>query len=129
MWWVRAPGYTWTSSVSSAKQPCRVLILFSFICRCTAFTRAGTWGKINKKILNSTRVHGELTNVHSSPRTSSILTHSRQMLSHQDGRNVYELVCSFVCLFLQIVQRYDFHLVKLIMLKYNFCWINSLNTF
>ena len=39
----RDPGNTVIRSVSRAKQPCLVLIDFSFICLCTAFTMLATW--------------------------------------------------------------------------------------
>jgi len=42
IWLVRAPGSTMTSSFRRVKQSCRVLMLFSFIWLCTAFTMAGT---------------------------------------------------------------------------------------
>lgn len=42
IWLARAPGKTSTSSFSKEKQSCLVLMLFSFICRWTAFTINGT---------------------------------------------------------------------------------------
>lgn len=44
MCWVRAPGRTFTSSVSMLKQHWRVFTLFSFSCLCRAFTIMGTCG-------------------------------------------------------------------------------------
>merc|ERR550539_147935 len=43
MWVARAPGRTWINSVRRAKQPCLVLMDFSFIWRWRAFTMLVTW--------------------------------------------------------------------------------------
>ena len=42
IWSARAPGATLMSSVSRVKQPCLVLMLFSFICLCRALTMSAT---------------------------------------------------------------------------------------